>query len=136
MMFNIAGYARLLMTDFMTNGGHIETREFHSPAEFAALKQNVVINATGYGARDLFRDESIIPVRGQLAWLIPQPDVTYGLSYGDVSMLSRRDGILFQAQNQGEATGFNDPSDTPDRAEAEAAVRTIAAVYAKMNFKA
>jgi FAD dependent oxidoreductase len=136
MMFNIAGYARFLMTDFMINGGHIETREFHSPAEFAALKQKVVINATGYGARDLFRDETIIPVRGQLAWLIPQPEVTYGLSYGDVSMLSRRDGILFQAQGEGEATGFNDPSDVPDRAEAEAAVRAIAAVYAKMNFKA
>lgn len=43
MMFNISSYARLLMADFAAN------------------------------ARALFGDESIIPVRGQLARMIPQP---------------------------------------------------------------
>ena len=35
-----------------------------------------MINCPGYGARALWKDESIIPVRGQIAWLIPQREVT------------------------------------------------------------
>lgn len=78
--FNVAGYSRQLMTDFLIAGGKIQTREFHSPSEWNALPQKVIVNATGYGARALWKDDSIIPVRGQIAWLIPQPDVNYGLN--------------------------------------------------------
>ena len=53
-------------------------------------------NATGYGARALWKDESIVPIRGQIAWLIPQPEVNYSVFYKNVFILSRRDGILVQ----------------------------------------
>ena len=56
-----------------------------------------MINCPGYGARALCSDESVTPVRGQIGWLIPQPEVNYGLYYSGVSMLSRRDGIVVQA---------------------------------------
>src|SRR5579862_6906031 len=42
------------------------------------------------GARALWKDESIVPVCGQIAWLIPQPDVTYGVYYRNVNILARR----------------------------------------------
>ena len=45
------------------------------------VQAKVVINATGYGARTLLKDESIIPVRGQIAWLIPQLEVNYRVIY-------------------------------------------------------
>jgi hypothetical protein len=41
-------------------------------------------------------DESIVPVRGQIAWLAPQPEVHYGLYYNSVSILPRSDGIVVQ----------------------------------------
>ena len=81
MMFNLAAYSRLLMSDFAANGGKIEIAEFHTPSELAALRQKTLINATGYGSRALFDDQSITPVRGQLARMIPQPEVNYGLFY-------------------------------------------------------
>ena len=129
MMFNITAYSRMLMTDFLMNGGRIEIREFHSPTDFASLPQKTLIHATGYGARALFGDNSITPVRGQLARMIPQPDVNYGLFYKGVSFLPRRDGLVFQAVGENDYYGFNDDTITPDRAEAELAVNTIAKLF-------
>jgi FAD dependent oxidoreductase len=129
MMFNITAYARLLMTDFLANGGKIEIAEFHVPSDFAKLREKVLINATGFGARALFGDESIVPVRGQLARMIPQPEVSYGLFYKNVSFIPRRDGMVFQVVGDSDYYGFNDATTMPDRAEAELAVNTIAGLY-------
>jgi glycine/D-amino acid oxidase-like deaminating enzyme len=132
--FNIAGYSRQLVTDFLVEGGKIERVEFHSPSELSQLPQKVVINATGYGARALWQDESIIPVRGQIAWLIPQPEVNYGVIYKNVNILSRRDGIVVQDGGKGEMEGYNDTNEQPDRAAAESAVRVVAELYGRMNW--
>ena len=129
MMFNLSAYARLLISDFLANGGKIEIAEFRTPADFAALRQATLINATGYGARALFGDESVIPVRGQLARMIPQPDIHYGLDYKDVSFVPRRDGLVFQVVGEDDYYGYNDATTAPDRAEAEHAVNTIAGLY-------
>ena len=75
------------MSDFMIAGGKIETMEFHEPAELSKLPQKVIVNSTGYGARALWKDESIVPVRGQIAWLIPQPEVNYGVGYKNINIL-------------------------------------------------
>jgi len=128
-MFNIAAYGHVLVNDFLLGGGRIETVEFHTPAGLAALKQKVIINCTGYGARALWKDESIVPVRGQIAWLIPQPEVTYGLYYQGVSTVSRRDGLAVQVTGADESYGYNDANEAPDRAESEAAVQKIATVF-------
>lgn len=133
MMFNIADYGHTLMSDFLAAGGRFEHREFHAPSELAELKEKVVINCPGYGARALWKDESIVPVRGQIAWLIPQPEVNYGVIYKDVSMLSRRDGIVIQALDGGDMKGYGDANETPDRTEADNAVATIAELYARMR---
>jgi glycine/D-amino acid oxidase-like deaminating enzyme len=129
MMFNLAGYARMLMSDFLANRGRIEIAEFHTPADFATLRQRTLINATGYGARALFDDQSVTPVRGQLARMIPQPDVNYGLFYKDVGFIPRRDGMVFQVVGENDYYGFNDDTTIPDRTEAEHAVQTIASLY-------
>ncbi len=128
MVFNLASYSRLLMNDFLIAGGEFETVEFKNPREFAGLREKTLINCTGYGARALLGDESIIPVRGQTARLIPQPEVTYGLSYASqhVSMTPRRDGLIVQAGWPGD---FNNADTTPDRAVAEAAVASLAALF-------
>lgn len=128
-MFNINAYGHTLMNDFLIGGGRFELMEFQTPAQLAALKQKVVINCTGYGARALWKDESIVPVRGQIAWLIPQPEVAYGVMYGGVATVSRRDGLGVQVMGPDESYGYNDANETPDRAESENAVATIAALF-------
>ncbi len=130
--FNVADYSRQLLNDFLIAGGTIETREFHSPQELAALQQGVVINCTGYGARQLWGDESIVPVRGQIAWLIPQEGVNYGLNYKSLNVLGRRDGIVIQPSPGGEDYGWNDTNEQPDRVEAEDGVLQLQALYDRM----
>ena len=82
MFFNFGSYGHVLLSEFFGAGGKVEIREFHNPSELGGLKEKVVINCPGYAARDLWKDKYMIPVRGQTGWLIPQPEVNYGLSYG------------------------------------------------------
>jgi glycine/D-amino acid oxidase-like deaminating enzyme len=133
MVLNIPDYAHMLTTDFLLAGGTIEHREFHSPSDFDTLKEKVVINCTGYAARALMNDTSIVPVRGQIGWLIPQPEVNYGIVYDGVSMLARRDGIVMQDLRGGDMRGYNDANETVDRAESVAVVEAMAALYAKFG---
>ncbi|MET0376059.1 MAG: FAD-dependent oxidoreductase, partial [Rhizorhabdus sp.] len=107
MMFNVANLAHLLTADFLAAGGRIETAEFHQPSDLGRLKEKVIINCTGYGARALFGDESVVPVRGQIAWLLPQAGLNYGLVYKTVSVLGRRDGIVVQDLGVDDRFGFN-----------------------------
>lgn len=133
LMFNIADYGHTLMNDFMIAGGKFQRMEFHSPSDLTRLREKVVINCPGYGGRALWKDESITPVRGQIAWLIPQPEVNYGLNYKYVSVLSRRDGIVVQANEGGDMKGYKDENETPDRTEADRAVGVIAELYSRFK---
>jgi glycine/D-amino acid oxidase-like deaminating enzyme len=129
MMFNLSSYTRLLLSDFAANGGKIEIAEFHTPGDFAKVREKTLINATGYGARALFGDQSLTPVRGQLARVIPQPEVNYGIFYKDVSFVPRRDGLVFQVVGENDYFGFNDDTAIPDRSEADRAVNIIAGLF-------
>ena len=129
MMFNLTAYTHLLLSDFRLGGGEIEVTEFHTPAELARVREKTLINATGYGARALLGDQSVIPVRGQVARVIPEPQVSYGLLYNGVAFVPRRDGLVFQVIGANDYYGFNDDTTVPDRAEAERAVSTIAALF-------
>ena len=129
MVFNIADYGHTLLNDFFIAGGQFRRAEFRSPAQVAALGQKVVINCTGLGARALWKDETLVPVRGQIARLIPQPEVRYGLVYRGVLAVPRRDGLVVQSFAGGDMQGYGDTNEAPDRAEAEQAVRTVAELF-------
>lgn len=133
--FNVANYGHTLMSDFLAAGGVIKRREFHAPAELADLPEKVVINCPGYAARALWQDESVTPVRGQIAWLIPQRELNYGVYYHGVFMLPRRDGIVIQAVEGGDMKGYGDDTEIPDRAEAERAVMTMADLYSRFRIQ-
>jgi len=133
LQFNIHDLAHQMLNDFRLAGGRVVMREFHEPREIAALPQKVVINCTGYGARALWKDETIVPVRGQIGWLIPQAEVNYGFFYRDVSVLSRTDGIVVQAIEGGDLKGYNDDREVIDRDESLRAVKVIEDLYARMT---
>ncbi len=128
MQFNVTELAHRLETEFLLNGGRIEARVFNSPAEIAALPEKVVVNCTGYGARALFDDRTITPVRGQIAWLAPQAEVDYGLHFRGVMVLARPDGIVIQ-DTRSDMNGVGVEDETPDRAEAEATVGVVAPLF-------
>lgn len=128
--FNVAELGRRLMADFLMEGGRIEPMTLNTPADLARLRQPVVVNCTGYGARALWSDESITPVRGQIAWLPAQPELRYSIFYRNVSLLPRPDGIVLQQAGTSEMFGYGNADETPDRAETEAAVAAIAPLFA------
>jgi glycine/D-amino acid oxidase-like deaminating enzyme len=57
--------------------------------EVMTLAEPVVVNCTGLGAKALFDDDELIPVKGQLCVLAPQPEVDY--------VVSTADGLYMQA---------------------------------------
>ena len=127
--FDIHNYQRLLVEDFLREDGELVHHEFAHPHEFGRLRERTVVNATGYGARDLLDDRSIVPVRGQTARLVPQPEVDYGLIWRgyNVIVVPRHDGLLVQAQGPHD---YDNPDATVDRAQSEAAVRRLAPLFA------
>ena len=83
-----------LMRDVQIAGGRIQVRRFAAPADIAALPERLVFNCTGLGARELFGDTGLEPVRGQLAILLPQPEVRYAFTGSAGYMFPRPDGII------------------------------------------
>jgi hypothetical protein len=133
--FNFASYGKLLLSEFFQMGGKFENRDFHSPADIVALKQKVVINSPGVSARDLWRDKTIIPVRGQHGWAIPQPDCNYGVSYNGGSALSKSDAVMLghNATTLGDMEGVGNSLELPDRALVEEGIALVAPVFARMK---
>jgi glycine/D-amino acid oxidase-like deaminating enzyme len=135
MHFNFSSYGQLLLAEFFQQGGKFENRDFHSPADIAALKEKVVINCPGYSGRDLWRDKSIIPVRGQTGWFIPQPEANYGLGYRNVSLLSKSDGVMIMhtSATLGDMEGVGNSLELPDRSSIEEGIQKVAPVFANMR---
>src|SRR5262249_15752934 len=86
-------YLNALLRDFYVAGGKVAIKEFRDGHELMRLAQPVTFNCTGLGARTLFNDQKLEPVRGQLEILLPQPEIDYCyLSSG--YMFPRHDGII------------------------------------------
>jgi glycine/D-amino acid oxidase-like deaminating enzyme len=87
-------YLRQMTHDVELAGGKIEVRRFATPADITALPESLVFNCTGLGSRDLFGDTDLHPARGQLAILLPQPEVQYAYMGSSGYMFPRPDGIV------------------------------------------
>jgi D-amino-acid oxidase len=86
-------YLNALLRDFYIAGGKVVVKEFRSREEIKRLPEHVVFNCTGLGAKALFGDEKLEPVRGQLEILLPQPEIDY-CYLGPGYMFPRHDGIV------------------------------------------
>jgi hypothetical protein len=132
MFFNFSEYGHLLVRDFFAAGGRIVIRDFHAPGELAHLPQKMIINCPGYAAHDWWKDKAMVPVRGQTEWLIPQPEVNYGLTYRNVETRSKSDGVMVIAVGPGQfAKSWNNSNEVPDRAEADGAVRVVEDLFSR-----
>lgn len=94
-------YLAALLRDFRTAGGSVQVGELRNRSQIMSLPESTVVNCTGLGSRELFGDEELVPVKGQLAVMRPQPGVDYLTigagrfgSGGGSYMFPRGDGIL------------------------------------------
>jgi|SRR5688572_1900416 D-amino-acid oxidase len=113
MLIEPAIYLAALLADVRAAGARIVETEL-SPASVAALGEAVVVNCTGIGAAALFGDRDLVPVKGQLTILEPQPGVDYAVksTTEDLYMFSRRDGVVLGGSHQrGEWTLAPDPDE-------------------------
>lgn len=129
MLIEPAIYLAELIRDFQIAGGRIAVREFHGREEVAALPESAIFNCTGLGARALFGDTELTPVKGQLAFLLPQPEVDY-MTIGPQGtyMFPRHDGILLGGSFE---TGVEDT--TVEGATIDRILRDNAAVFNAMR---
>jgi glycine/D-amino acid oxidase-like deaminating enzyme len=114
MHIETSAYLFALLADFRLAGGKVVVRELRDAAEVAALPEPVVVNCTGLGSRELFGDAELLPVKGQLSVLVPQPEIDY-MTFGPdrLYMIPRRDGIaLGGTAERGVETSDPDPGET------------------------
>ncbi len=96
LQFEPSVYLNALLRDVRLASGprSVVVREFTNLDELLMLDEPVIMNCTGLGAKPLFGDEELHPVKGQLTVLLPQPEVNYAVVGGGLHMLPRRDGII------------------------------------------
>lgn len=85
-----------LMRDFRRAGGSVVIRQFSDVSQLMQLREPLIMNCTGLGSRELFGDTDLMPVKGQLVQLLPQPEVNYSASISGegLYMVPRTDGVL------------------------------------------
>ena len=89
-------YLPALLDDVRRGGARVVVGELADLGAVAALPEPLVVNCTGLGARALFGDAELVPVRGQLLVVEPQAEVDYMVvaPREGLYMLPRRDGIV------------------------------------------
>ena len=94
-----------------------------------ALREALIFNCTGLGARALFDDQELIPIRGQLVFLLPQAEVEYcTVGPDNAYMFPRRDGIVL-----GGSFERNVWNTEPDAGITERILRENAALFGSMR---
>lgn len=115
MLVETTTFLRRLVTDIRLSGGEFIIRDFKDKDDIHSLAEPIVFNCTGLGSRALFNDEGIMPAKGQLVLLPPDPAVDY-LTVGGGSdvlyMFSRNDYMIL-----GGTFKLNDWTTKPDPVE-------------------
>ena len=101
MLIEPAIFLPALLRDFHIAGGKIVVREFAEARDLQSLRETLLFNCTGLGSRTLFHDDELTPIRGQLTFLLPQPEVQYmTIGPSSIYMFPRRDGILLGSSHE------------------------------------
>ena len=135
MLIEPATFLRRLTQDVYQAGGRFIIRNFRDKGEILEIPEPVIFNCTGLGARTLFDDQELVPAKGQLVFMPPDPSVDYltvGGGEGNLYMFSRSDVLLL-----GGTYKLGDWSTHPDPEETARIVsehqRLFSAVAAKLG---
>lgn len=100
-----------LLRDVRIAGARIVRQRFETLDAVATLPETLVFNCTGFGARDLVGDTDMIAARGQLAILLPQPEIRHAYRARAGYMFPRPDGIVLGGTFE---RGVEDPTPQPE----------------------
>jgi len=113
---------RQLTAEFQHAGGRFVIRTFETLAHVLSLPETIIFNCTGLGAAKLFGDSTLVPAKGQLVFLPPDPSVDYATytenERGYIQILPRNDVLLL-----GGMVRIGDGSLNVDSAETERIIR-------------
>jgi D-amino-acid oxidase len=87
-------YLSRMLADVRLASATIKVRAVEDRRDIAQLPEKLVFNCTGLGSKMLFNDDELTPVKGQLTFLLPQPEIQYATLPDDLYMFPRTDGIL------------------------------------------
>lgn len=87
-------YLAALLDEIRLAGASVKAVELRDRSEIQKLPEKLVFNCTGLGAKALFADDELTPLKGQLTILLPQPEVQYAAAPPELYMFPRTDGIL------------------------------------------
>ena len=103
-------FLKKLDGDLRGKGVAFVNRTFQDVASVLQLQENIIINCTGIGAKELWNDAAMQPIKGQLALLPPQPDLTYLYSQNGY-MFPRSDAVAIGGSfEEDESTPGADPA--------------------------
>ncbi|WP_433436019.1 FAD-dependent oxidoreductase [Nonomuraea sp. CA-141351] len=115
-----------LESDLRAHGVTFVHRKFVSKSDvFTSLTQKIIVNCTGLGAKTLWNDSKMMPIKGQLAMLPAQPNLQY--LYGqDGYMFPRADHVVI-----GGTFEENVDNELFDKTVCKGLVQHIAALFGK-----
>jgi D-amino-acid oxidase len=107
-------YLPAVLTDYRVANGRIVVQELADAQRVRELPHALIVNCTGMGAAALFSDAEMLPIKGQLVVLAPQPEVDYiTVGPGDLYMMPRQDGIVLGGTHErGEWSLEPNPAET------------------------
>ena len=124
-------FLRRVRDDFLRAGGVFVVQDFKSVVDVLALPEPTIFNCTGLGARELFGDEEMVPAKGQLVFIPPDPAVDYltiGGGEGVNYMFPRTGEIVL-----GGSWRRNDWSRAPDPEITERIIQNHRALFEAME---
>src|SRR5690606_8571074 len=86
-------YLAAMLRAVLVAGGTLAGSTFTAREELGELPEKIIVNCTGLGARALFADEDVQPVRGQLVHVFAQ-QLPYLLSHEGGHLIPRRDCLV------------------------------------------
>jgi D-amino-acid oxidase len=70
------------------------SREFHDLSEVSGMSENIIVNCTGLGSKEICRDKLVHAIKGQLVLLPPQPNLQYLFSGHHGYLFPRHDCVV------------------------------------------
>lgn len=110
-------FVRRLSEGVIDRGGNIEVRSFAAREEIGSLGEQLIVNCTGLGAKALFDDPELVPIKGQLTLLLPQTEIDYCYLDGrnDLYMFPRSDGIILGGSHEDDVWTTNPNPEIAER---------------------
>lgn len=121
-------YLDAMVRELRIAGVPITVRELQAAHDLASLPEPLIVNCTGLGAKKLFDDDELTPIKGQLTVLLPEPEVAYATLPPELYMFPRRDGIVLGGSHE---RGVWDM--TPDPDETARVLAGHASIFRRMS---